>query len=63
MGCKGVALMSWERGYDVGYYEALRNATATVITLHLNGVSITEIVQQLADLRENAHALVKGDDE
>lgn len=55
--------MSWERGYDVGYYEALRNATATVITLHLNGTSLSDIVSQLAALRENAHALVKGDDE
>ena len=56
-------MSDWERGYDVGYYEALRNATATVITLHLNGTSMSDIVAQLAELRENAHALVKGDDE
>ena len=53
--------MSWERGYDVGYYEALRNATATIITLSLNGVRTSEIIKQLAQLRENAHDLVKGD--
>jgi len=49
----------WERGYDVGYYEALRNAVATIITLSLNGVPLQEAIKQLAELRDNAHDLVK----
>ena len=51
--------MNWERGYDVGYYEAMRNAVATLITLTLNGVSVQDVVKQLAELRDNAHELVK----
>ena len=55
-------MSDWERGYDVGYYEALRNATSTLITLILNGVSVQDAIKQLAELRENAHELVKEAD-
>ena len=58
----GGLAMSWERGYDVGYYEALRNAVATLITLSLNGVAVQDVVKQLAELRDNAHELIKDEE-
>lgn len=57
---------NWERGYDVGYYEGIRNATATLITLLLNGIPAQDAVKKLAELRDAAHEnakMHKEDDE
>jgi hypothetical protein len=56
----GMSQDTWERGYDVGYYEALRNATATLITLSLNGTPVQDVIKHLAELRENAFEIMKG---
>lgn len=53
----------WERGYDVGYYEALRNGINVLITLLLNGVSPQEAVKQLVELRDNAHANITEEED
>jgi len=54
--------MNWERGYDKGYYEGMRNCIATLITLRMNGSDLNEIIKQLATLRDVARENVEGDD-
>lgn len=47
-------MMSWEDGYDQGYYEGIRNVVAVLITRVLNGDPVQDIITGLAELRENA---------
>jgi len=54
--------MSWERGYDVGYYEGLRNGINVLITLLLNGASPQDAIKSLVELRNNAHEKIKEDE-
>ncbi len=58
--------MSWERGYDEGFYEGVRNATHLVIQLAMRGDSNQQIIEALAQMREEAleqHKETKEDDD
>ena len=46
--------MSWEEGYDCGYYEGLRNALR-YIAMHI-GTDVHEIVVKLRKWRDDAYA-------
>ena len=38
--------------YDLGYFEAMRNAVVAAIQCHMNGMEIGDIIKHLAQLRE-----------
>ena len=46
--------MSWEVGYDCGYYEGLRNAIR-FIAMNI-GTDVHAIIKQLAEMRDDAYA-------
>ena len=39
--------------YDLGYFEAMRNAVVAAIQCHMNGMEIGDIIKHLAQLRES----------
>lgn len=45
-----------ELDYDLGYFEAMRNAVVAAIQCHMNGMEIGDIIKHLAQLRDEARA-------
>ena len=43
--------------YDLGYFEAMRNAVVAAIQCHMNGMEIGDIIKHLAQLRDEARNL------
>ncbi len=43
--------------YDLGYFEAMRNAVVAAIQYHMNGMEIGDIIKHLAQLRDEARIL------
>jgi len=43
--------------YDLGYFEAMRNAVVATIQCHMNGMEIEDIIKHLAQLRDEARIL------
>jgi len=46
--------MSWEEGYDCGYYEGLRNALR-FIAMNI-GTDVHAIIASIREMRDDAHA-------
>jgi len=46
--------MSWEEGYDLGYYEGLRNCIRELIINQMNDMEWDAILNELRILREEA---------
>lgn len=56
--------MSWEEGYDCGYYEGLRNALR-LIAMNI-GTDVHAIIASIREMRDDAHAQYmesQGDEE
>lgn len=59
-------LSDWERGYDEGFYEGVRNATHLVIRLAMRGDNVQQIIEALAQMRQEAleqHQETRDDDQ
>jgi len=59
-------MSNWERGYDEGFYEGVRNASHLVIALSMRGDPLQEIIEALVEMRKEAleqHQETRGDDE
>jgi len=46
--------MSWDEGYDLGYYEGIRNCIRTLIVNQMNEMEWEDILKELRILREDA---------
>jgi len=54
--------VSWEAGYDCGYYEGLRNAIRYIVMQHRYN-DIHAIIAALSELRDDARAQYRQGDE